>query len=136
MNKLSVVAQNIKDWLSSNPRRYDYEYPNLDEIMAAAHGVIVGGEPYIMADLLYLLARDNEFWYILELLQKNEALAWDVARAGINHHDRETRSQIAMLLCVLGGSEAISFLHTLSQDEDAYVRLIATQSLSKIEKNG
>jgi len=132
--KSKIAVEKARSWLQNNSKEsYSEECPDLG-ISEAVNGIVDSNEDFNMADLLYLLALENESEWVLEKIEENDSLAWEVVEAGIQYHDFEARWQIAVLLGFLGTSRATPYLVQLCHDEDEYVRRRALLELRQHDK--
>ncbi len=131
---LQKAAKLARDWERLNPGCNPEEYPNPNSIYSAIEGVVYSNEPFEMDDLLFLLAFENESEYVIEKIEDNSLLAWNLAEAGVNYPNPEARWQIGVLLGELGGDRAITLLAQLCLDTDEYVRRRSLLSLREIDQ--
>ncbi|CAA0106467.1 Uncharacterised protein [Halioglobus japonicus] len=124
-----LAAKKAREWALRNTEKHEYEYPGSDSIYKAVDGIIDSGDSFEMDDLLFLLAFDNEDEIVLEKIEEEPSLAWNLSEAGLTHKCADARWQIGVLLGRLGGERAIEYLSRLCRDSDEYVRRRALLAL-------
>lgn len=142
-NDLSEQAARFRDWAAAGPPRpggeweCDYEHwPSFyDSVLK-----FVDQHPFSswseddVRDVLYAIARDNEFQYIAsEIRRRTPELVLNLARASLRVGEKEDRWQLAVEAGALGPRlDVEQTLLLFAHDEHEYVRRRALKALLHI----
>ena len=135
---LQEEVERFREWAGSDEPKYgewETEYPHWDRLYATVGELLCSGSWPIssLPLLLYVLARDNEAEYVLDLLSQYQESGMALAGACINYPDSDARWQIAVFLGKVRTPEAIEMLKKLAEDENEYVRRRALIAIKDVD---
>ncbi|MCA8942501.1 MAG: HEAT repeat domain-containing protein [Planctomycetes bacterium] len=133
--ELRTESDRLRTWAEKVEDRSDAwerAYPNWIVAHAAVERFLANDpdpDEEEIADLLFLLARDNDAHFVADLLADAQRAGLAVARAGLGYDDFEARWQIASYLGGFVDDESKQILRDFVEDAHEYVRRNALVSL-------
>lgn len=86
-----------------------------------------------ISDILYIIARDNEVEYLIDLVAKQDALLIFLAERAVESGEQDAKWQIASRLGLCGDRDkAIALLAQFFEDESEYVSRRALLALAEL----
>jgi hypothetical protein len=133
---LKTEVAKFKKWAVSEPQDYgewEMDYPEWSAVYTAVEETL--SQPILndgdVSLLLYILARDNECEFILDMLGDAPEHGLRLAEAAFSCLERDARWQAAVFLGRRSENEAKDLLRQFINDEDEYVRRRALLAISQ-----